>query len=186
MQVSNKPKGFPPWQEVTGKKTNFKSMSPILVSYLIWKTKKEKRGLKYRKYLTGCGSVGRAVDSDTTDPQFESIKMQVLFTINCTKNCIEKTKITKKWGRDWPKFLKIKRAFPDFKFPTISRSFQLLRKEWIDSGKERLPRNGGTRGAKQEHLRRPKVVTSGCKTKPIQSRSQTILFFFIGSETEAI
>ena len=51
---------------------------------------------------SGCGSVGRAVASDTRGPQFESshrqnkIYIEHLFTVNC----IEKTKI----GREWPIF----------------------------------------------------------------------------------
>ena len=31
---------------------------------------------------SGCGSVGRAVASDTRDPRFESSHQQILFTIN--------------------------------------------------------------------------------------------------------
>ena len=41
---------------------------------------------------SGCGSVGRAVTSNTRDPRFESRLRQTLFTFNC----IEKTTIKKK------------------------------------------------------------------------------------------
>ena len=39
---------------------------------------------------SSCGAVSIAVASDSRDPQFESSHGQVLFTINCEKNCIEK------------------------------------------------------------------------------------------------
>ena len=50
---------------------------------------------------SGCGSVGRAVASNSIDPQFASSHRQILFTIDCFKNFIEKTKIIK-IDRDWP------------------------------------------------------------------------------------
>ena len=39
---------------------------------------------------SGCGSVGRAVASDTREPQFESIHQLILFSINCIKNFVVK------------------------------------------------------------------------------------------------
>ena len=51
----------------------------------------------------GCGSVGRAVASDTRGPRFESshrqkfINIEHLYTVNC---------VLKKRGREWPIFLK--------------------------------------------------------------------------------
>ena len=41
---------------------------------------------------SGCGSVGKAVASDTRDPRFESSHWQNLYVL---PNCIEKRKITK-------------------------------------------------------------------------------------------
>ena len=48
------------------------------------------------KVGSGCGSVGRAVDSDTRGPRFDSSHQQNLygtFGYLFTINCIEKTKI---------------------------------------------------------------------------------------------
>ena len=48
----------------------------------------------------GCGSVGRAVVSDTRGPWFESshrIFIEHLFTVNC----VETMKINLKRGREW-------------------------------------------------------------------------------------
>ena len=55
----------------------------------IMQTSKEKRG-------SGCASVGRAVDSDTRDPQFESSHWQIFYWPFFIVNCIEKAKIKKK------------------------------------------------------------------------------------------
>ena len=44
----------------------------------------------------GCGSVGRAVASDTRGPRFESFHLQNLYVTLLTVNCIEKKKIKKK------------------------------------------------------------------------------------------
>ena len=56
---------------------------------------------------SGYGSVGRAVDSDTQGPRFESSHWQIfkpehLFTVHC----IGKTKIKEKEARDYPFFKK--------------------------------------------------------------------------------
>ena len=45
---------------------------------------------------SGCGSVGRAVDSDTRDPRFDSSHRQNFIEHLFIINCIEKTKINKK------------------------------------------------------------------------------------------
>ena len=45
---------------------------------------------------SGCGSVGRAVDSDTRDPRFDSSHRQKFIEHLFIINCIEKTKINKK------------------------------------------------------------------------------------------
>ena len=45
-------------------------------------------------YDSGCGTVGRAVASDTRGPRFGSRHRQILNL--CTVNCIERTKINKK------------------------------------------------------------------------------------------
>ena len=45
---------------------------------------------------SGCGSVGRAITSDTRGPRFESRHRQNLYWTLFTANCIEKTKIKKK------------------------------------------------------------------------------------------
>ena len=45
---------------------------------------------------SGCGSVGKAVDSDTRGPRFKSRHFQSFYWILFTVNCIEKTKIQKK------------------------------------------------------------------------------------------
>ena len=42
---------------------------------------------------SGCGSVGRAVASDTRDPQFEASHRQTFLEHLLTVNCIEKTQI---------------------------------------------------------------------------------------------
>ena len=44
---------------------------------------------------SGCGSVGRAVSSDTRVPRFESSHQQTFIHV-FTINCIEKTKMKKK------------------------------------------------------------------------------------------
>ena len=49
---------------------------------------------------SGCGTVGRAVASDTRDPEFESSHLQFL----CSLKCIEQMKIKKK--RELSVFLK--------------------------------------------------------------------------------
>ena len=41
---------------------------------------------------SGCGTVGRAIASDASDPQFKSLHWQLLLTVGC----FEKTKIKKK------------------------------------------------------------------------------------------
>ena len=41
-----------------------------------------------------CGTVGRAVASDTKGSQFDSSRQQILYL--CTINCVEKAKIKKK------------------------------------------------------------------------------------------
>ena len=45
---------------------------------------------------SGCGSVGRAVPSDTKNPRFESCHQQTFIKHLFTVNCVEKTKIKKK------------------------------------------------------------------------------------------
>ena len=45
---------------------------------------------------SGCGSVGRAVASNTRGPRFESSHQQIYIEHLFTINCIEKTKINKK------------------------------------------------------------------------------------------
>ena len=45
---------------------------------------------------SGCGSVGRAVASDSRGPRFESHHRQKNYIEHFTVNCIEKTKIKKK------------------------------------------------------------------------------------------
>ena len=46
---------------------------------------------------SGCGSVGRAVASDTRDPRFESSHRQIyIYILNICLLCIEKMKIKKK------------------------------------------------------------------------------------------
>ena len=59
---------------------------------------------------SGCGSVGRAVVSDTRCPRFDSSHRQNLyqtFVYLFTIYCIEKTKINKK-RPEWPTFKKMK------------------------------------------------------------------------------
>ena len=53
---------------------------------------------------SGCGSVGRAVASDTTDPRFESRHRQTLIKHLFSVNCVEKTKIKKKEAGNGPFF----------------------------------------------------------------------------------
>ena len=55
---------------------------------------------KHKKMGSGCGSVGRAVAFDTRCPRFQSSHIERLFTVNC----VEKTKINKQRGREWPIF----------------------------------------------------------------------------------
>ena len=50
----------------------------------------------------GCGSVGRAVASNTRGLQFKSSHRQNLYCTLLTVNCIEKTKNKEKRGREWP------------------------------------------------------------------------------------
>ena len=45
---------------------------------------------------SGCGSVGRAVASDTRDTQFESSHWQTFIEHLLAVDCVEKTKIKKK------------------------------------------------------------------------------------------
>ena len=45
---------------------------------------------------SGCGSVGRAVASDTRDPSFESSHSETFIEQLFAVNCVEKTKIKKK------------------------------------------------------------------------------------------
>ena len=52
---------------------------------------------------SGRGSVGKAVASDTIGLQFESSHRQTLYYL-FTVNCVEKTKIKQKRGRDRPNF----------------------------------------------------------------------------------
>ena len=51
---------------------------------------------------SSCGSVGRAVVSNTRGPRFEYSHRQILNWTLFTVNCIEKTKLKKKRGREWP------------------------------------------------------------------------------------
>ena len=44
---------------------------------------------------SGCGSVGRVAASNTRDLQFKSSHRQIIITINCIENGVEKTKIKK-------------------------------------------------------------------------------------------
>ena len=55
---------------------------------------------------SGCGSVDRAVASDTRDPRFESRHWQTFIKHLFTVNCVEKTKIKKKEAGNGPFFLK--------------------------------------------------------------------------------
>ena len=55
---------------------------------------------------SGCGSVGRAVASDTKDSRFESSHRQILFA----NNCVENMKIKKK-RPEWPIFKKGSKSF---------------------------------------------------------------------------
>ena len=60
----------------------------IALSILIWQTD---------IFMgSGCGSVGRAVASDTRDPQFESSHRKAFIKHLFTVNCVVKTKIKKK------------------------------------------------------------------------------------------
>ena len=61
------------------------------------KNKKHMKGnVKNANEGSVCGSVGRAVASDTRDPQFESSHRQTFIEHLITVNCVEKTKIKKK------------------------------------------------------------------------------------------
>ena len=51
---------------------------------------------------SGCGSVGRAVASDTRDPRFESRHRQTFIKHLFTVSCVEKTKIKKKEAGNGP------------------------------------------------------------------------------------
>ena len=51
---------------------------------------------------SGCGSVGKAVASDTRGLRFESSHPQNLYWTLITVNCIEKTKIKKKEAGNSP------------------------------------------------------------------------------------
>ena len=55
---------------------------------------------------SGCGSVDRAVASDTRDPRFESRHWQTFIKHLFTVNCVEKTKIKRKEAGNGPFFLK--------------------------------------------------------------------------------
>ena len=55
---------------------------------------------------SGCGAVGRAVAFKTRGPRFDSSHRQNFIEHLFIINCIEKTKINKKRGREWPTFLK--------------------------------------------------------------------------------
>ena len=48
---------------------------------------------------SGCGSVGRAVASDTWDLRFNDSNWQLLFSVNCLY-CYDENK--EKWGWEWP------------------------------------------------------------------------------------
>ena len=69
----------------------------------------------------GCGSVGRAVASDTRGPWFESSHWRNLYFTLFTVNCIEKTKIKKK--RPGMAHLKKKCSI----FPGLSLIFHLFK-----------------------------------------------------------
>ena len=61
------------------------------------KNKKHMKGnVKNANEGSGCGSVGRAVASDTRDPQFESSHWQTFIKNLFIVNCAEKTKKVKK------------------------------------------------------------------------------------------
>ena len=51
---------------------------------------------------SGCDAVGRAVASNTWDPQFESRDRQFDLLPTVLKNCIEKTKIQKNEADNGP------------------------------------------------------------------------------------
>ena len=51
---------------------------------------------------SGCGSVARAVASDTRDARFESSRRQTFIEYLFTVNCLEKTKIKKKDAGNGP------------------------------------------------------------------------------------
>ena len=52
--------------------------------------------IKISELGSGCGAVGRAIASNTRDPQFESSHRLYYLLSILLKNCIEKTKIKKK------------------------------------------------------------------------------------------
>ena len=58
--------------------------------------------IKSLKVGSGCGSVGRAVASDTRDPRLESRHWQTLIKHLFTVNCVEKTKTKKKEAGNGP------------------------------------------------------------------------------------
>ena len=53
---------------------------------------------------SGCGAVGRAVAFKTRGPRFDSSHRQNFIEHLFIINCIEKMKINKKRGREWPTF----------------------------------------------------------------------------------
>ena len=75
---------------------------------------------------SGCGSVGRAVASDTKGPRFESGHRQTFYYL-FTINWIEKTKTKDKRGREGPIFLKTTTDIRDFVFfgPIFIRDYCL-------------------------------------------------------------
>ena len=91
--VNHYPPSATQWRLLTQTGSFFASLCPF---------KQEKEG-------SGCGSVGRAVASNTRGPQFKSSHRQNLywtFVYLFTINCIEKTKINKKRLRMAHFFLK--------------------------------------------------------------------------------
>ena len=64
----------------------------------IWLLRSAAQGISNtnRSLGSGCDSVARVVASDTRDPRFESSHWQMLFTLNCIKTRVEKTKIKEK------------------------------------------------------------------------------------------
>ena len=68
---------------------------PFIKTFHVDKTKEESNR---KNRCSGCGSVGRAVASDTRGPQFESsLRQTFIYILNiCLLSTIEKTKIKKK------------------------------------------------------------------------------------------